>query len=41
MKRFLFALMLALFAAGQVSAQMSDDEVIQYIQQEHAAGKNQ
>ena len=41
MKRFLFALMLALFAAAQVSAQMSDDEVIQYVQQEHAAGKNQ
>ncbi|MBP5394133.1 MAG: SLBB domain-containing protein [Bacteroidaceae bacterium] len=41
MKRFLFALMLALFAAGQVSAQMTDDEIIEYVQEQHDAGKSQ
>ena len=41
MKRFLFALMLALFAAGQVSAQMSDEEVVKFVQEEHEAGKSQ
>ena len=42
MKKFLFALMLALFAAGQqASAQMSDEEVIEFAQKEHAEGKSQ
>ena len=41
MKRFLFALMLALFAVGQASAQMTDDEIIDFVQQEHEAGKSQ
>lgn len=41
MKRVLFVLMLALFAAGQASAQMSDEEVIQFVQAEHEAGKSQ
>ena len=41
MKRFLFALMLALFAVGQVSAQMSDEEVVKFVQEEHEAGKSQ
>lgn len=42
MKRFLFALMLALFAAGQqASAQMSDDEIIEFVQKEHEEGKSQ
>ena len=41
MKRILFALMLALFAVSQVSAQMSDDEVIAYVQEQHDAGKSQ
>ena len=41
MKRFLFALMLALFAVGQVSAQMTDDEIIEYVQEQHEAGKSQ
>lgn len=41
MKRILFALMLTLFVCGQVSAQMSDEEVIEYVQEQHDAGKNQ
>ena len=41
MKRILFALMLALFAVGQVSAQMTDDEIIEYVQEQHEAGKSQ
>lgn len=41
MKRVLFALMLALFAVSQVSAQMSDEEVIAFVQAEHEAGKSQ
>lgn len=41
MKRFLFALMLGLFAVGQVSAQMSDEEVVKFVQEEHEAGKSQ
>lgn len=41
MKRYLFALMLALFAVGQASAQMTDEEVIQFVQEEHEAGKSQ
>ena len=41
MKRILFALMLALFAASQASAQMSDEEVIEYVQEQHEAGKSQ
>ena len=40
MKRFLFALMLAVFAVGQVSAQMSDDDVIDFARQQHEAGKS-
>ena len=31
--------MLALFAVGQVSAQMTDDEIIEYVQEQHEAGK--
>ncbi len=41
MKRILFALMLALFAVSQASAQMSDEEVIEYVQEQHEAGKSQ
>ena len=41
MKRLLFALMLGLFAVGQVSAQMSDEEVVKFVQEEHEAGKSQ
>ena len=41
MKKYLFALVLVLFAAGQASAQMSDEEVIQFVQEEHEAGKSQ
>lgn len=42
MKKFLFALMLGLFAVvGQVSAQMSDEEVVKFVQEEHEAGKSQ
>ena len=41
MKRILFALMLALFAASQASAQMSDEEVIAFAQEQHEAGKSQ
>ena len=41
MKRFLFALMLAVFSVGQASAQMTDDEIIDFVQQEHEAGKSQ
>lgn len=41
MKRFLFALMLGLFAFGQASAQMSDEEVVKFVQEEHDAGKSQ
>ena len=41
MKRILFALMLALFAVGQVSAQMTDDEIIEYVQEPHEAGRSQ
>ena len=41
MKRILFALMLGLFAVGQVSAQMSDEEVVKFVQEEHEAGKSQ
>ena len=40
MKKFLFALMLALFAAGQVSAQMSDEDVIEFAREQHEAGKS-
>ena len=40
MKRFLFALMLALFAAGQASAQMSDEDVIEFAKEQHEAGKS-
>ena len=41
MKRILFALMLALLGVSQVSAQMSDDDVIAYVQEQHEAGKSQ
>ena len=41
MKRVLFVLMLALFAAVQAFAQMSDEEVIAFVQAEHEAGKSQ
>ena len=41
MKKYLFALVLALFATGQASAQMSDEEVIKFVQAEHEAGKSQ
>ena len=41
MKKVLFVLTLALFAASQASAQMSDEEVIQFVQAEHEAGKSQ
>lgn len=41
MKKYLIALVLILFAAGQVSAQMSDEEVIKFVQEEHEAGKSQ
>jgi protein involved in polysaccharide export with SLBB domain len=41
MKKFLFALMLALFAASQVSAQMTDEEIVEFVQEEHEAGKSQ
>lgn len=41
MKRILFILMLALFATGQVSAQMSDEEVVEFVKNEHEAGKSQ
>lgn len=41
MKRILFALTLVLFSVGQVSAQMSDEEVIEYVQEQHEAGKSQ
>lgn len=41
MKRILFALILALFACGQVSAQMSDEEVAQFVLEQHEAGKSQ
>lgn len=41
MKKVLFVLTLALFAASQASAQMSDEEVIKFVQAEHEAGKSQ
>lgn len=41
MKRILIALMLACLVVGQVSAQMTDEEVIEYVQEQHEAGKNQ
>ncbi len=41
MKRTLIALMLICFAAGQVSAQMTDEEVIEYVQEQNEAGKSQ
>ena len=40
MKRILFALVLVLFAAGQVSAQMSDEEVVAFAKEQHEAGKS-
>lgn len=41
MKRILIALMLACLVVGQVSAQMTDEEVIEYVQEQHEAGKSQ
>ena len=40
MKRLLFALMLALFAVGQASAQMSDEAVVEFAKEQHEAGKS-
>lgn len=40
MKRLLLALTLTLFAAGQVSAQMSDEDVVEFARQQHEAGKS-
>ena len=37
----LIYLILALFACGQVSAQMSDEEVAQFVLEQHEAGKSQ
>ena len=41
MKRILLALMLAVFTCGQVSAQMSDEEIAQFVLEQHEAGKSQ
>lgn len=41
MKRILLALMLAVFTCGQVSAQMNDEEVAQFVLEQHEAGKSQ
>lgn len=41
MKRILFALVLALFTAGHASAQMSDEEVVAFVQEQYEAGKSQ
>lgn len=41
MKRILFALMLGLFTYSQASAQMSDEEIIEFVQEQHDAGKSQ
>lgn len=40
MKKILFALMLTLFAAGQASAQMSDEDVVEFAKEQHEAGKS-
>ena len=40
MKKFLIALMLAVFAVGQVSAQMSDEDVVLFAKEQHEAGKS-
>lgn len=40
MKRLLLALTLTLFFAGQVSAQMSDEDVVEFARQQHEAGKS-
>ena len=41
MKRILFALMLGLFTYSLASAQMSDEEIIEFVQEQHDAGKSQ
>lgn len=41
MKRVFIALMLALFAIGQVSAQMTDEEVALYAKEQYDAGKSE
>lgn len=41
MKKFLFVMLLALFSAGQASAQMSDEEVVKYVKEQNDAGKSQ
>lgn len=41
MKRILFALILGLFTYSQASAQMSDEEIIEFVQEQHDAGKSQ
>lgn len=40
MKRLLLALTLTLFFAGQASAQMSDEDVVEFARQQHEAGKS-
>ena len=37
MKRILFALMLGLFTYSLASAQMSDEEIIEFVQEQHDA----
>lgn len=40
MKKLLLALTLALFFAGHASAQMSDEDVVEFAKQQHEAGKS-
>ena len=40
MKRLLLALTLTLFFAGQASAQMSDEDVVEFAREQHEAGKS-
>lgn len=41
MKKILLILMLATFATLQISAQMSDEKIVEYVQQQQKAGKSQ
>lgn len=41
MKRLLFLLMLAMTAAGQALAQMSDEEIVKYVKEQNDAGQSQ
>lgn len=41
MKRILLALMLTFLTYGHVSAQMNDEEVAMFVQEQHEAGRNQ